>query len=98
AVDLAGAHDGHWVVLTGCRKGPVPAALAAGGPGAAWRELGRLTEMFGHENEMGDLPGHHAPGDDERNALLARRGALPDGGVVAAGNVHFAVPAQARLA
>src|SRR5215471_1382625 len=47
---LAGAHGGHWVVLTGCRKGPVPAALAAGGPGAAWRELGRLTEMFGHEN------------------------------------------------
>src|SRR5690349_8507658 len=22
---LAGAHDGHWVVLTGCRKGQVPA-------------------------------------------------------------------------
>ena len=37
---LAGAHGGHWVVLTGCRKGAVPAALAAGGPGAAWRELG----------------------------------------------------------
>ena len=27
---LAGAHDGHWVILTGCRKGAVPAALAAG--------------------------------------------------------------------
>jgi error-prone DNA polymerase len=26
---LADAHDGHWVVLTGCRKGSVPAALAA---------------------------------------------------------------------
>ena len=24
---LADAHDGHWVVLTGCRKGIVPAAL-----------------------------------------------------------------------
>src|SRR6266513_3660913 len=32
---LADAHGGHWVVLTGCRKGPVSAALAAGGPGAA---------------------------------------------------------------
>ena len=30
---LAGAHGGHWVVLTGCRKGPVPAALAAGRAG-----------------------------------------------------------------
>ena len=25
------AHGGHWVILTGCRKGAVPAALAAGG-------------------------------------------------------------------
>ena len=95
---LAGAHGGHWVVLTGCRKGPVPAALAADGPGAAWRELGRLTEMFGHENVMVELNCHHDPGDDERNDLLARLAALADVGVVATGNVHFAAPAQARLA
>jgi error-prone DNA polymerase len=31
---LAGAHDGHWAILTGCRKGSVPAALAAAGPAA----------------------------------------------------------------
>jgi error-prone DNA polymerase len=95
---LADAHDGHWVVLTGCRKGPVPAALAADGPGAAWRELGRLTEMFGHENVMVELNCHHDPGDDERNDLLARLAALADVSVVATGNVHFAAPAQARLA
>jgi len=94
---LAGAHDGHWVVLTGCRKGPVPAALAASGPEAAWRELGRLTAMFGHENVMIELTCHHDPGDDERNDLLARLAALAGLGVVATGNVHFAVPAQARL-
>ena len=40
---LAQAHDGHWVILTGCRKGAVPAALAYGdglgpyGQGAAGR-------------------------------------------------------------
>jgi error-prone DNA polymerase len=95
---LAAAHGGHWVVLTGCRKGPVPAALAAGGPGAAWRELGELTEMFGHENVMVELNCRHDPGDDERNDLLARLAALADVGVVATGNVHFAAPAQARLA
>jgi error-prone DNA polymerase len=95
---LAGAHGGHWVVLTGCRKGPVPAALAAEGPGAAWRELGRLTEMFGHENVMVELNCHHDPGDDERNDLLARLAGLADVDVVATGNVHFAAPAQARLA
>jgi error-prone DNA polymerase len=78
---LAGAHGGHWVVLTGCRKGPVPSALAADGPGAAWRELGRLTEMFGHENVMVELNCHHDPGDDERNDLLARLAALADVGV-----------------
>ena len=95
---LAGAHGGHWVVLTGCRKGPVPAALAADGPGEAWRELGALTEMFGHENVMVELTCQHDPGDDERNDLLVRLADLADVGVVAAGNVHFAAPAQARLA
>jgi error-prone DNA polymerase len=95
---LAGAHDGHWVVLTGCRKGAVPAALAATGPDAAWRELTTLTEMFGHENVMVELTCRRDPGDDERNDVLARLAALADVGLVAAGNVHFAVPAQARLA
>jgi error-prone DNA polymerase len=96
--ELAGAHGGHWAVLTGCRKGAVPAALARGGPEAAWRELGALTEMFGHENVMVELTCRHDPGDDERNDLLARLAALADLGVVATGNVHFAAPAQARLA
>jgi error-prone DNA polymerase len=95
---LAGAHGGHWVVLTGCRKGQVPAALAAGGPDAAWRELAGLTAMFGHENVMVELNCHHDPGDDERNDTLAALAALADVGVVAAGNVHYAVPGQARLA
>jgi error-prone DNA polymerase len=94
---LADAHQGHWVVLTGCRKGKVPAALANGGPEAAWRELGTLTELFGHENVMVELTCQHDPGDDERNDTLARLAALADLGVVATGNVHFAMPAQARL-
>src|SRR5579863_304782 len=94
---LAGAHGGHWVVLTGCRKGQVPAALAAGGLAAAWTELGRLTEMFGHQNVLVELSCHHDPGDDERNDDLVRLAAAADLDVVATGNVHYAVPAQARL-
>src|SRR5690242_4005467 len=94
---LADAHGGHWVVLTGCRKGAVPAALAGGGPEAAWRELAALAGMFGHENVMVELTCQHDPGDDERNDMLARLAALADLGVVATGNVHFAAPAQARL-
>src|SRR5436190_19496027 len=92
---LADAHGGHWVVLTGCRKGAVPAALAHGGPEAAWRELAVLAGMFGHENVMVELTCQHDPGDDERNDMLARLAALADLGVVATGNVHFAAPAHA---
>ncbi|HTX27057.1 MAG TPA: error-prone DNA polymerase, partial [Streptosporangiaceae bacterium] len=95
---LAGAHDGHWVVLTGCRKGHVPAALAAGGPDAAGRDLERLTGMFGRENVLVELGCRHDPGDDERNDALADLAARAGVGAVATGNVHFAVPAQARLA
>ncbi len=95
---LAAAHGGHWVVLTGCRKGQVPAALAAGGPEAAWRELGRLAAMFGHENVLVELTCGRDPRDDERNDALAALAALADVDVVATGNVHYAVPAQARLA
>ena len=47
---------------------------------------------------MVELNCHHDPGDDERNDLLAALAALADVGVVATGNVHFAAPAQARLA
>jgi error-prone DNA polymerase len=95
--NLTNAHGGHWAVLTGCRKGSVPAALAEKGPEAAWRELGTLTERFGHENVMVELTCRHDPGDDERNDTLARLAALADLGVVATGNVHYAAPAQARL-
>src|SRR5438034_1356051 len=35
----AGAGGRHWLVLTGCRKGTVPAALSTAGPAAAGREL-----------------------------------------------------------
>src|SRR5205085_1822059 len=33
---LAQAAGGHWLVLTGCRKGTVPSALASAGPAAAF--------------------------------------------------------------
>src|SRR5262249_15345208 len=64
---LARAHGGHWVVLTGCRKGAVPAALASAGPGAAKAELGALADIFGRANIMVELASHDQPADDERN-------------------------------
>jgi len=95
---LAGAHDGHWVILTGCRKGAVPAALAAGGPEAAARELTRLTSAFGHDNVKVELTVGNQPADDERNDALAALAAAAGLDTIATGNVHYAAPQDARLA
>ena len=48
--ELAEQGRGHWVVLTGCRKGAVRQALATGGEPAAAEALDRLTSLFGLEH------------------------------------------------
>ncbi|BCJ63388.1 error-prone DNA polymerase [Polymorphospora rubra] len=88
----------HVLVLTGCRKGPVPAALLTAGVGAAARELDRLTALFGADNVAVELTDHGDPTDGDRNdalAGLAARAGLP---TVATNNVHYATPARRRLA
>ncbi|MDL4774394.1 error-prone DNA polymerase [Actinomadura xylanilytica] len=96
---LAAAHDGHWAVLTGCRKGPVPAALEEGGPDAAERELRRMAGLFGRGNVFVELVDHDQPDDDSRNDVLFELAARTGTGVVASNNVHFAAPGDdARLA
>jgi error-prone DNA polymerase len=95
---LTGEHDGHWVILTGCRKGTVPAALAAGGPAAAGRELDRLVAAFGARNVQVELTIGNHPADDERNDALAGLAAAAGVGVIATSNVHYAAPQDARLA
>ncbi|MFC4909984.1 error-prone DNA polymerase [Actinomadura gamaensis] len=96
---LAHAHEGRWAVLTGCRKGPVPAALAEGGPEAAKRELRSMVEMFGRDNVFVELIDHDQPGDDTRNDVLFALAHEVGVQVVASNNVHFAAPgAEARLA
>jgi error-prone DNA polymerase len=95
---LADAHGGHWVILTGCRKGTVPAALAARGPEAAARELTRLTGVFGADNVRVELTVGGDPADDERNDALAALAAAAGVDVIATSNVHHAAPQDARLA
>ncbi len=95
---LAGEHDGHWVILTGCRKGAVPAALARRGPDAAATELRKLTAAFGPDNVRVELSVGNHPADDERNDALAALAADHGVGVIATGNVHYAAPQDARLA
>src|SRR5690606_28309286 len=57
----------HWLVLTGCRKGTVPAALEREGPRAARRALDALVSRFGRANVAVELWDHGHPLDSVRN-------------------------------
>lgn len=96
--DLASVADGQWWVLTGCRKGTVPAALLRDGPAAARAELRRLIEAFGRDRVAVELWDHGDPLDSHRNDALAELAARDDVLVVASNNVHYATPADRRLA
>ncbi len=90
--------SGHAQILTGCRKGAVPAALLASGPSAARRRLDQLVALFGRDRVAVELWDHGDPLDSARNdalAALAVEAGLP---VVATNNVHYATPARRPLA
>jgi error-prone DNA polymerase len=88
----------HVLVLTGCRKGHVPAALRTDGVDAAARELARLTALFGAEHVAVELTDHGDPADGDRNDALAALAAAAGLPTVATGNVHYATPSRRRLA
>ncbi|QAY74026.1 error-prone DNA polymerase [Agromyces protaetiae] len=95
---LAERSGGEWTILTGCRKGSVRRALAAGGADAAWLELDRLVALFGRAQVVVELFDHGHPGDQQANDVLtglAERAGLQ---VVATNAVHFATPPEHRLA
>jgi error-prone DNA polymerase len=96
--DLAAAHGGRWQVLTGCRKGTVPAALVADGPAAAARELSLLVEAFGRDNVAVELWDHGDPHDSARNDALVALAMRAGVDVVATNNVHYATAARRPLA
>jgi error-prone DNA polymerase len=88
----------HVLVLTGCRKGAVPAALARGDAAAAARELDQLVALFGRDGVAVELTRHGHPDDDDRIDALAGLAASAGLPLVATGNVHYAKPGQHRLA
>ena len=95
---LAGAHAGHWQVLTGCRKGTVAAALMDEGPRAARRRLDELVLAFGRDHVAVELWDHGDPLDSTRNDALAQLAVQAGTAIVATNNVHYATPARFPLA
>ena len=90
--------DGHWLILTGCRKAAVPAMLEAQGPAAAARALADLVALFGRDNVAVELWDHGDPLDTARNDALVALAGRQGLDVVATNNVHYATPARRPLA
>src|SRR5262245_51480556 len=88
----------HVLVLTGCRKGHVPAALMAEGMDAAAGALDRLVDLFGADGVAVELTRHGDPLDGDRNDALATLAEVFGLPTVATGNVHYATPGRRRLA
>lgn len=96
--ELAERGRDHWVVLTGCRKGHVRQALAAGGRTAAASALDLLTARFGIDGVAVELTDHGFATDSSANDALADL-ALDHGlATIATNNVHFAKPPAGRTA
>ena len=93
-----GGNVDHWLVLTGCRKGPVPAALMRSGPGAARAELVRLQRSFGRSNVAVEIWDHGEPLASARNDALVEVACRAGADVVATNNVHYHRPGRGRLA
>ena len=89
---------GHWTVLTGCRKGIVPAALVEHGPARATAELQRLRRVFGPEQVVVEIWDHGDPLDSTRNDALVDMAIRTGTPIVATNNVHYHRPARRPLA
>jgi error-prone DNA polymerase len=95
---LAEAADGHWLVLTGCRKGAVRHALDSDGIDGARAALHGLVERFGRDNVVVELTYDLDPLADERYEVLA---ALADElrlDLVATTAAHYHGPPRRPLA
>jgi error-prone DNA polymerase len=101
--ELSEASDGRWLVLTGCRKGPVRSALLDNGSGtfalaAGRRALAELVGRFGRDNVVVELTHGLDPLTDDLNDALFALAAEGDLPTVATTGAHYANPARRPLA
>jgi error-prone DNA polymerase len=95
---IAEAADGHWLVLTGCRKGAVRRALDEGGTDGARRALRGLVERFGRDNVAVELTYELDPLADERYEVLAALAGELRLDLVATTAAHYHGPPRRPLA
>jgi error-prone DNA polymerase len=96
--DVVAQTRDHCVVLTGCRKGAVRAALLRDGPDAAYVQLGRLVAAYGRDRVFVELTDHGRPEDSHHNDLLHRMAGELGLACMASNTVHYAQPGNGRLA
>ncbi len=95
--DLSASSRGNWLVLTGCRKGTVPAAVVSAGPRAGYRALDCLIDAFGRDHVAVELWDHGDPLDAPRNDVLAELAVSRGVACVVTTNAHSARPDGHRL-
>ena len=84
------------ILLTGCRRSPVAAALDSSVADAEALTR-RLVEAFGPGSVFVELQDNAVQGDAARNKALGRLAGRLGLGVVATGNVHYHRPERHRL-
>ncbi len=91
-------HASGLICLTGGAEGPLAAALAQGGPQAAFETVKRLTEMFGRSNIYIELQRHFHREEEYRNRVaieIAEALKLP---LLATNGVTYATAHERELA
>src|ERR1700687_5803156 len=91
-------HADGLICLTGGEEGPLAAALAQGGPQAAFEVVKRLTEIFGRQNVYVELQRHFHREEEYRNRVaieIAEALHLP---LLATNGVNYAMPRERELA
>ncbi|MGD0506311.1 MAG: error-prone DNA polymerase [Terriglobales bacterium] len=91
-------HADGLICLTGGEEGPLAAALAQGGPQAAFEAVKRLTELFGQSNVYVEVQRHFHRDEEYRNRVaieIAEALHLP---LLATNGVNYAAPRERELA
>ncbi|SFF32797.1 error-prone DNA polymerase, DnaE-like [Actinacidiphila alni] len=94
------ANSEHWAVLTGCPVVDDPGEDIGDLTDVSRiaRRLDALGEVFGSGTVHAELIDHRLPVDTPRNDAMFVAARRTGSGIVASGAVHYATPAQARLA